>query len=390
MIPVEDALERLFALITPLGTEDIPLAEANGRVLRKALRATRNQPPFAASSMDGYAVCGPVTPKQQFHVVGEAAAGHAFEGVITPGQALRIFTGAPLPKGADRVLIQEDVTRTGDVITLNDTIETSRYIRPEGYDFTSDFSLTAPRRLIPSELSLIAAMNIASVTVVKRPDVAIISTGDELVMPGDTPRDDQIIASNVFALKALAEQEGARARILPIASDTEDSLRAALDLARDADLVITIGGASVGDHDLVGPVLDSLGAMRSFYKVAMRPGKPLMAGRLGQSVLLGLPGNPVSSIVCGYVFMLPALRALQGLPARPITSNVAKLTVDLPANGRRTHYMRATLGPQSTITPLPDQDSALLRTLTEAQALLIHPAHDGPRMAGEQMQYIPL
>ncbi|TVP70017.1 MAG: molybdopterin molybdenumtransferase MoeA [Rhodobacteraceae bacterium] len=390
MISVETALAQIFALVSPVGTETVGLADAHGRILRRPLVATRNQPPFAASSMDGYAVCNPVRPSQRIQVIGEAAAGHAFKGVIAPGQALRIFTGAPIPAGADRVIIQEDVTRDGDVITIGDTLDSARYIRDEGIDFKAGFTLTAPRRLTPSELALIAAMNISEVSVSKRPTVAIISSGDELVMPGETPRPDQIIASNVFALKALAEQEGASAYILPIASDTEDSLRAVLALAEDADLVITIGGASVGDHDLVGPVLEKLGAERSFYKVAMRPGKPLMAATMGKSVVLGLPGNPVSAIVCGHVFMRPALRAMLGLPATSMIENVAKVTVDLCANGPRAHYLRAILGTGGTITPLPDQDSALLRLLTSAEALMIRPAHDAPRKAGEQMKYIAL
>ncbi len=390
MISVEDALTRIFALVSPVGTETVGLADAHRRVLRKPVVATRNQPPFAASSMDGYAVCDPVRPSQRMQVIGEAAAGHAFEGVITLGQALRIFTGAPMPIGANRVIIQEDVIRDGDVITVRDSLDGARYIRDEGIDFKAGFTLDAPRRLTPSDLALIAAMNIAELSVSKRPTVAIISSGDELVMPGETPRPDQIIASNVFALKALAEQEGASARILPIASDTEDSLHAVLALAEGADLVITIGGASVGDHDLVGPVLEKRGAKRSFYKVAMRPGKPLMAGTLAGSLVLGLPGNPVSAIVCGHVFMRPALRALQGLAAAPMITNVAKVTVDLPANGPRAHYMRAMLGAGPTITPLPNQDSSLLRLLTTAQALMIRPPHDRPRKAGEQMQYISL
>lgn len=390
MISVEQALARIFDLVTPLGTEEIALKDCAGRVLRQPVRAARDQPPFAASAMDGYALCGDATEGMQFQVIGTAAAGHGFDGPVGDGQAVRILTGAPLPQGATRVVIQEDVDRNGDRITVTVASGRATHIRPQGADFRTGDQISAPRRLTGTELALLAAMNCPRPTVSARPDVAIIATGDELVMPGETPRADQIIASNLFALKAMAEAEGAQVRILPIALDRDDSLRAVFDLAQGADLVVTVGGASVGDHDLVGPVTEALGATRAFYKVALRPGKPLMAGRLGDALLLGLPGNPVSSIVCGHLFMRPVLRAMQGLGAFPLPSHVAELTCDLPANGPRTHYMRATLGPGPSITPLPDQDSALLSVLCSADALLIHPAGDAARRAGEQMRYIAL
>lgn len=390
MISVEQALAHVFALVTPLGTETVALQTAAGRVLRGAVQAERDQPPFPASSMDGYAVCGIPEPGTRLRVIGEAAAGHAFAGVVQEGQAVRILTGAPVPQGAERIVLQEDVTREGDWITLSAPFERGTHIRPQGQDFRAGDRISAPRRLRPVDLAVLAAMNCPKVTVSKRPDVAIIATGDELVMPGEQPRADQIIASNAFALKAMAEAEGANARLLPIAADTRDSLNTVFDLAAGADLVVTIGGASVGDHDLVGPVILGRGAERAFYKVAMRPGKPLMAGRLDGALLLGLPGNPVSSIVCGHLFMRPVLRAMQGLGAWPMPSAIAELACDLPANGPRTHYLRATLGPGPTITPLPDQDSSLLSVLSQADALLIHGAGDGPRRAGAQMRYITL
>lgn len=389
MISVDEALARIFDLVTPLGTEDVTLFDAAGRVLRSPVRADRDQPPFAASAMDGYAVMAPVAPGTKLTVIGDAAAGHAFGGTVRTGEAVRIFTGAPVPDGANAIILQEDVTREGNAITVR-SAQDSTHIRPQGIDFRAGDQVSAPRRLTPAEVALLAAMNCGRVTVSARPDVAIIATGDELVMPGESPRADQIIASNVFALKAIAESEGATARILPIARDTEDSLRAVFALASGADLIVTVGGASVGDHDLVGPVADALGAKRAFHKVALRPGKPLMSGRLGRSMLLGLPGNPVSAIVCGHLFMRPVLRAMQGLGAYPMPTATAELADDLPANGPRTHYMRATLGPDHTIAPLPDQDSSLLNVLCSATALLIHPAHDGPRKAGEQMRYIAL
>ena len=394
MISVEEALARVFALVTPLSPEEVPLAEASGRVLSAPVIARRDQPPFAASAMDGYAI--PDTDAQtgaRYRVIGEASAGHGFEGRTGPGDAVRIFTGAPLPKGSNRVVIQEDVTRSSDEITLGENLDSGFHIRPAGADFRVGDTLSAPRRLRPADLALIASMNAPTVTVARRPVVALIATGDELVMPGENPGPDQIIASNCFALKAMAEEVGAEARLLPIARDTEEELRQVLDLAAGADLIVTIGGASVGDHDLVGQVASSMGLDRAFYKIAMRPGKPLMAGKLNGTPMLGLPGNPVSSIVCGHIFMLPALRAMQGLPAEPAPRRRAVLARDVGPTGPREHYMRARLSPGETlpgITPFDSQDSALLTILTEADALLLRPRDDGPRKAGEIVDYLPI
>jgi len=271
MITVQEAQALCLKDRAPLPVETIALPDAAGRTLRADASASRPQPPFAASAMDGYAVIGAnAQPGDRFTVIGEAAAGHAWTGTIAAGQALRIFTGAPLPTGADRVIIQEDVTRDGDTITLRDNIDTAHYIRPAGADFPADFTLTAPRVLTASDLALLAAMNVAEVAVTRKPHVALIATGDELVMPGGDPRPDQIIASNIFGLKALIEQNGGTARILPIAADTEDALRATLEQAISADIIVTIGGASVGDHDLVGKVAGDFGLDRAFYKIAMR------------------------------------------------------------------------------------------------------------------------
>jgi molybdopterin molybdotransferase len=390
VIPVDAALHHIFQLITPLPTETVPLSHGAGRVLRAAMRADRDQPPFDAASMDGYAMAGPMHPGAQFQVIGEAGAGRAFGGSIQHGQAVRIFTGAPVPAGAERVIMQEQVVRTGDVITVAEGVDPGPFIRLRGMDFAAGDQISAPRRLRPVDLALLAAMNCPNLTVSRRPDVAIIATGDELVMPGEVPRDDQILASNIFALKAIVEAEGATARLLPIASDTEASLRAALTLAADADMIVTIGGASVGAHDLVGPVLQAMGGTRAFYKIAMRPGKPLMAGRLGRAVTLSLPGNPISSIVCAQIFLRPALRAMQGLGAWPMPTLRATLAHDLPPNGPRAHYMRATLGPEGTITALPHQDSALLGMLAQADALLIQPADCPGQNAGRVVRYLPI
>ncbi|MFZ9200364.1 MAG: gephyrin-like molybdotransferase Glp [Paracoccaceae bacterium] len=393
MITVEEALQRCFALVTPLPSETVPLRQAAGRVLAQAATAQLTQPPFDASAMDGYALGCAGDVGATFTVIGEAGAGHAFAGTVAPDQAVRIFTGAPLPKGAETIAIQEDVTVSSTNITLTAPARPGANIRKRGQDFAQGDALSAPRRLTSKDLALLAAMNTPEVTATRRPIVALIATGDELVMPGDQPGPDQIVASNLFALDAMARAEGAEVRMLPIARDTEDDLRQVFHLAEGADLIVTIGGASVGDHDLVGKVAADLGLERAFWKIAMRPGKPLMAGRLGPSLMLGLPGNPVSAIVCGHLFLLPMLRAMQGLPAAPAPTARAVLAEDVGPAGPRVHYMRARLSPTDglpRISPFASQDSALLRILTEADALLIRPLDDGPRRAGEMVDYIPL
>ncbi|WP_124087538.1 molybdopterin molybdotransferase MoeA [Pseudogemmobacter humi] len=387
MIPVEEAMARLLALAPALPVETVPLAGARDRWLAEPLRAHRDQPPFDASAMDGYALQGTPEPGETFRVIGEAGAGHAFTGVIGEGQTVRIFTGAPVPDGASRVVIQENTARDGEFITITDR-DSGTNIRSRGQDFRIGSEL-APRRLRPSDLALIAAMNIATVPVRRRPVVAVISTGDELVMPGEDPRPDQIIASNSFAIKAMAEAEGAEVRLLPIARDTESALKAVFELARGADVIVTSGGASVGDHDLVAPVAKSLGMEAAFWKIALRPGKPLMAGRLFGAALLGLPGNPVSSIICAELFLLPLLRHMQGDPAPAPRLQDARLGVDLPANGPRSHYMRARVD-AGVITPFGSQDSALLSVLSEANALLVRPVGDPARATGETVRYIPI
>ena len=389
MISVEEALARCLALVAPLPAEAVPLAQAAGRWMCAPAVAKRDQPPFAASAMDGYAVQGDPGPGDSLAVIGEAGAGHAFAGTVGPGQAVRIFTGAPVPPGASRVVIQEDVERQGDRITLRDGADTGLHIRPLGQDFRRGDSLS-PRRLRPADLALLAAMNLPAVTATRRPVVALVATGDELVMPGEDPRPDQIIASNSFALQAMVEAAGGIARLLPIARDSEAELATVLDLASDADLIVTIGGASVGDHDLVGRVT---GLEHAFWKLALRPGKPLMAGRLNEVPFLGLPGNPVSAIVCGHLFLLPMVRAMLGDPAPAPQPRLAVLASDQPANGPRAHYMRARLTEAEglpLIAPFDRQDSALLSILGEANALLIRPIGDGARKAGERVSYLPL
>jgi molybdopterin molybdotransferase len=388
VIPVAEATARLLALAPRLPAEAVPLAEAAGRVLAEDAVAARAQPPFDAAAMDGYALQrAELAPGARFRVTGEAGAGRGFPGRVGPGEAVRIFTGAPMPAGADAVVIQEDVARDGDTILVLDTLGEGTNVRPRGCDFAPGDRLAAPRRLSPADVALLAAMNLPAVRVARRPEVAVIATGDELVLPGQAPGPDQIVASNAYGLKAMAEAEGARVRLLPVARDREAALRAVLALAEGADLIVTIGGASVGDHDLVAPVVRAMGAELAFHKVAMRPGKPLMSGRLGAAVLLGLPGNPVSAMVCGTLFLRPVLRAMQGLDDPLPRRLTARLAAPVGANGPREHYMRAREDGGS-ITAFDRQDSSLLTVLAEANALLIRPASDPPRSPGEVVEFL--
>lgn len=391
MISVEDALARCLALTALTDTETLPLRRGNSRVMATAATAQLTQPPFDASAMDGYALGRAAAVGESFTVIGESGAGHAFHGAIAPHQAIRIFTGAPLPAGAVSITIQEDISRDGDQIILKTTAKMADNIRPRGQDFVLGQALS-PRLLRPNDLALLAAMNVPDVTVRRRPIVALMASGDELVMPGETPGPDQIIASNTFALAAMVEAAGGEARMLPIARDSEASLRTVFALTEGADLIVTIGGASVGDHDLVGKVATDLGLERAFWQIAMRPGKPLMAGKVLGIPMLGLPGNPVSAIVCGHLFMVPMLKAMLGLPPEPQVLS-ARLGHPQPANGPRDHYMRARLtieSGQPTVTAFARQDSALLTILTEANALLIRPKGDGPRGAGDMVNYIAI
>ncbi len=392
MISVEEAQYLVLALAAAVPTENVALQNAAGRWMSQPATARRDQPPFDASAMDGYAIAGNATAGATFDVIGEAGAGHGFAGSVTPGGALRIFTGAPVPAGATRVIVQEDVTRTGDRITLAADAMGATNIRPRGNDFSAGATV-GPRLLGPNDLALLAAMNVASVAVARKPVVALIATGDELVMPGSDPGPDQIITSNTFALKAMVDGVGGRARMLPIARDNERDLRAVLEMALDADLVVTVGGASVGDHDLVGRVTAEMGLDRAFYKIAMRPGKPLMAGRLRGKPMLGLPGNPVSAIVCGHLFLLPLIRAMLGDKTPLPVPRRAVLGKGIGPAGPRAHYMRATLAPGDglpVLTAFADQDSALLGVLAASHGLLVRPQDDGPRQAGEIVTYLPI
>jgi molybdopterin molybdotransferase len=392
LLPVAEAHARLMRLFDPLEAEQVPLARAAGRVLAQDVVAARAQPPFPASAMDGYAMhSADAAPGARLRVVGVAAAGARYEGAIGPGQAVRIFTGARVPPGADMVLIQEDADVHGDEIVLHAEREGDSNIRPEGGDFAAGARLAAPRRLGPVDLALLAAMNAGRVAVTRRPVVALIPTGDELVTPGEDPGPDQIVSSNGIGLKALLEAAGAEARLLPIARDTPESLAASFALAEGADLIVTLGGASVGDFDLVQRTALGLGMALDFYRVAMRPGKPLMAGRFGGVPLVGLPGNPVSAMVTGRIFLVAAVERMLGLPGELPATHRARLACDLGPNGPRAHYMRARVDPGDSgwrCAPFDRQDSSLLTVLAAANALMMRPPHDPARPAGETVEFI--
>ena len=392
LISVAETHARLADLFGPLASETVALSEAGGRVLAGDVVAARDQPPFPASAMDGYAVrTADLEGDPTLRVVGISSAGARFTAALGPGETVRIFTGAPVPPEADRVLIQEDVDRHGDLVRPRPTPDAATHIRPAGGDFRAGARLAAPRCLTPADIALAAAMNAPTLKVFRRPLVALIATGDELVSPGETPGPDQIVASNIYGVKALLEGRGAEARILPIARDDVAALRAVIALAEGADLIVTIGGASVGDHDLVRSTASAAGLELDFYRIAMRPGKPMMAGRLGATPMIGLPGNPVSAMVCGRLFLVPAVEAMLGLGYAPPARASGRLAVDVGPNGGREHYMRATVESRDTgwtCAPLPRQDSSLLSVLSAADGLLIRPPGDPARPAGEPAEFI--
>lgn len=392
MIGVAEAHARLTALFSPCPAEEIALADAGGRVLARDVVAGRDQPPFDASAMDGYALrAREAAPGARFRVVGTSQAGAGYEDAVGSGQCVRIYTGAPLPAGADMVLIQEDAERDGDTIRVRADRDDGGNVRPAGSDFRRGARLTAPRRLSPGDVALAAAMNAPRVWVTRKPIVAIAPTGDELVSPGGEPGRDQIVASNNYGLKAMLEAAGAEVRMLPIARDSPESLTAVLGLAEGADLIVTLGGASVGDFDLVQSTAMSHGLELDFYKVAIRPGKPLMAGRLGPQVLIGLPGNPVSALVCGLVFVKPAVERMLGLPGGLPPTHPATLAAPVPANGPRTHYMRARVeaGEDGWLcTAFESQDSSLLSILSKANALLVRAPGAPAAPEGNKVEFV--
>lgn len=388
LISLDEATARLLADVRPLAVREVPLTEALGRYLVTPVTATQDQPPFDGASMDGYAVADTATSGTRLTVIGEAAAGHALDGTIGTGEAARISTGAPLPPGATRVIPQEFVTRDGAAITI-DTIGRNRNIRHRGRDYTAGVTLS-PGRLGPAGIGLLAAMNVPRAPVARRPIVTIIPTGDELVPPGAAARPDQIIASNGVMLKALAESAGARVELFPVAGDERARLDAALARAIGSDVIVTIGGASVGDHDLVADATRAAGAEPLFRGVALRPGRPTLAARLQGATLLGLPGNPGGALTCGHLFLLPLLRALQGDPAPLPPRHVARLAHALDAEGARTRCLPARLAADRGTIRALDRPGGYLPMLALADAFIIRPANDPARETGAEVTWIPL
>jgi molybdopterin molybdotransferase len=379
LMAVAEALQRVLADARPLPAAKVALYEALGCVLTEDLNARRTQPPAAVSAMDGYAVrAADVTQAPvRLALIGEVAAGHPFKGGVEVGQAARIFTGGVMPKGADTVVIQELTAREGDTVTIQKPTAKGRNVRDRGIDFVQGQPLLRKGcRLSDRDLMLAAAMNYPALSVHRRPKVAVLGTGDELVAPGSTPSPGEIVYSNGFALAALARNEGAEVSDLGIAPDRVEEIAAAVRRARDggADILLISGGASVGEHDLVQRALAAEGLDLSFWRVALRPGRPMLHGRLGVLQVLGVPGNPVSSYVCAFLFLVPLIRRLAGREDIERVPEPARLGRDLPANDERADYMRATLstGPDGPIaTPLPNQDSSLMAPLAQADCLLI-------------------
>ncbi|TPI15215.1 molybdopterin molybdotransferase MoeA [Mesorhizobium sp. B4-1-3] len=379
LVPVAEALERLLDGAAPLPGESMPLADAAGRVLAEPVVALRTQPPFNASAMDGYAArsADVAAAPARLEVIGMAPAGRGFSGTVGDGQAVRIFTGAPLPEGADTIVIQENVRDLGSGrIEVTEPTAQARNVRRRGLDFVQgDVLLEKGRVLDAAALSLAASANHPALNVVRRPRVAIIATGDELLPPGSALGPDQIISSNAYGVAAAAQSVGARALDLGIAADRKEAIAALVRKAveANADVIVTLGGASVGDHDLIHDVLTGEGMKLDFWKIAMRPGKPLMFGRLGNVRCIGLPGNPVASIVCSQLFLKPLLARLGGRDYRQDLRR-ARLGAPMQANDLRQDYVRAVARDNDgtlVATPFGIQDSSMLRMLADANGLIV-------------------
>lgn len=398
LLPVAEALARLLDGVEPLPAESVALHEAYGRVLAEPVVALRTQPPFDASAMDGYAAraADVANVPVRLTVIGAAPAGRGFAGTVEKGQTVRVFTGAPLPAGADTIVIQENVRDIGDgTIEVLEPTAVERNIRRAGLDFREGDRLLEKGRLLdPAALSLAASANHPRLAVVRRPLVAIIATGDELLAPGSAPGPDQIISSNAYGVAAAAASVGAAALDLGIAADRKEAIAALVQkaVAAGADVIVTLGGASVGDHDLVHDVLTGEGMTLDFWKIAMRPGKPLMFGRMGAIRCIGLPGNPVASLVCSQLFLKPLLARLGGRPFSQDIRN-ARLGTALPENDRRQDYIRAVVNEDAgglVATPFGIQDSSMLRTLADANGLIVRAPHSPVANAGDACSVLML
>lgn len=400
MISVEEARERILADLRATPAEVVALADAWNRVTAADVIARLTQPPSDVSAMDGYAlraVDGILGAR--LNVIGAAPAGHPFAGSVGTGEIVRLFTGSVVPDGADAILLQEDATHEGNTVTVNEAVTPGRHIRRAGQDFArGDTVIPAGRRITARDVGLAAAANHPWLAVHRHPRIAILATGDEIAMPGEPIPAGGIVSSNSHALAALVRAAGGLPTVLPVARDTHEAVAAVADAVTGMDLLVTTGGASVGDHDLIIAGLASRGLVVDFWQIAMRPGKPLLFGWLGGKPsgvpVLGLPGNPVSAMVCGILFLLPALARLAGLPAAPPPTTTAVLGEAVAANDRRADHLRATVATDPAgrlvVTPFPVQDSAMLRRLALADALILRPPHAPPLSAGAEVPVIRL
>lgn len=393
MLAVDEAIKRILAGVVPVPAETVALPQALGRVLALDVTARVSHPPADVSAMDGYAVRGAdvATAPVVLTRIGTVHAGQVFGGTVGPGEAVRIFTGAALPAGTDAIIIQENTETDSDGVTVRQTVDPGHFVRPAGQDFRAGaVGLSAPRLLTARDLALAAAMNVPWLSVRRRPVVALLSTGDELVLPGEVPGPGQIIGCNGIGLAALVEALGGTALSLGMARDRRADTVARLAEAEGADILVTTGGAAEGEHDLVRAALAELGWQSDFWKIAMRPGKPLFFGHLGRTRVLGLPGNPVSALVCAVLFLHPLLRALQGLPPEDaVLHGQARLTMPMPANKDRQDYVRATFGTDEagrpTATPMAQQDSAMISRLAAADGFIVRPPQAPAVAAGESV-----
>jgi molybdopterin molybdotransferase len=381
MISVEEARGRILDTLRPTPAEIVALADAWNRVTAQAVTARLTQPPTDVSAMDGYALrATDGALDATLTVIGAAPAGHPFAGHVGQGQSVRLFTGSVVPAGADAILLQEDATRDGDTVRINEAVTAGRHIRRAGQDFTAgDEVIPAGRRITARDVGLAAAANHPWLSVHRRPRIAILATGDEIAMPGEPIPPGGIVSSNSHALAALVQAAGGEPMILPIAKDEHAAIGAVADSIVGMDMLVTTGGASVGDHDLVIAALQARGMTLDFWQIAMRPGKPLLFGQLGTTPVLGLPGNPVSAMVCAILFLLPALLRLSGLPAAPPPVSTATLGAAVKANDKRADHLRAMVSTddagRTVVTPFPIQDSAMLRRLAHADALILRAPH---------------
>ena len=396
MISVEEARQRILTELRPTTAEVVALADAWGRVTATPVIARLTQPPADVSAMDGYALrASDGAEGAVLRVIGSAPAGHPFDGCVGPGEAVRIFTGSIVPVGAEAILLQEDATRTGETVQVNETVRAGRHIRRAGQDFAAgDVVVPVGRRLTARDVGLAAAANHPWLTVHRRPRIAVLATGDEIALPGEPLPPGGIVSSNSHALAALVRAAGGEPMVLPVARDDLAAIAAVADAAAGADMLLTTGGASVGDHDLVIEGLTSRGLEVDFWKIAMRPGKPLVFGRLGPVLVIGLPGNPVSALICAILFVLPALARMLGLPDERPPVSAAVLGNALGPNDGRADYLRATLvrGPAGELvaTPFPVQDSAMLRRLALADALILRAPHAPALPEGAPVEVIRL